>query len=186
MLRLRNDVRLASLTVQHAPAMYRWMRDPIVSNNLGLRSVPSLEKTISWIRQALEDPTVHPLAILVREQHVGNVVLDRLDAYLATARFSIYIGEPSARKSGVGLTAAYLALSKGFEKMELHKIWLTVHTHNVVAINTYTKLGFALEGILRDEFWLNEQRLSALYMGLLRSEFTQLAAAFESEEVTVP
>jgi RimJ/RimL family protein N-acetyltransferase len=186
MLRLRNDVRLASLTGQHAQTMYQWMRDPVVSRNLGLRSEPSLEKTVSWIRQALEDPTVHPFAILVCEQHVGNVVLDRLDDYLATARFSIYVGEPSARQSGVGLTAAYLALLHGFQEIGLHKIWLTVHTQNIAAINTYAKLGFALEGILRDEFWLDGHRLNALYMGLLRSEFAQLATTFESKEVIVP
>jgi RimJ/RimL family protein N-acetyltransferase len=35
-------------------------------------------------------------------------------------------------------------------------------------------LGFSLEGILREEFYLDGERLSVFYMGLLRDEFLHL------------
>jgi RimJ/RimL family protein N-acetyltransferase len=108
------------------------------------------------------------------------VVLDRIDLYLETARLSIYLGDSSSRQCGVGFTAAYLALLEGFDRMNLHKIWLTVHGKNYPAINTYTRLGFKLEGILRDEFWLNNQRLHALCFGLLRREFYELNSPSDS------
>jgi diamine N-acetyltransferase len=65
--------------------------------------------------------------------------------------------------------------------MGLHKVWLTVHSRNAPAIGAYVRLGFMLEGILRDEFWLAGQRLPALYMGLLREDFEQLVVQAESE-----
>ncbi len=175
MLRLRTDITLAPLTLGHARAMLRWMCDPSVSQNVGLRTEPTLDKTVAWIQNALMDDSICPFAILLSEEHVGNVVLDRIDRYLASARFSIYIGEPSARHSGVGRTAAFLALQEGFQGLQLRKIWLTVHARNFAALHTYTNLGFTLEGVLRDEFRLNGDRVPALYMGLLRDEFDRLA-----------
>ncbi|MCS6806063.1 MAG: GNAT family protein [Acidobacteriota bacterium] len=179
MLKLRSDVTVVPVSLEHAPNMFRWMCDPVIRKNLGLRSEPSLERTETWIKNALQDPTVHPLAALLNDQHVGNVVLDRIDAYLASARLSVYIGEPSARGAGVGLTAIYRALVEGFESLCLHKVWLTVHCQNYAAINAYVKLGFTLEGILRDEFWLDGRRVNAWYMGLLHDDFKRLVVEVE-------
>jgi RimJ/RimL family protein N-acetyltransferase len=154
--------------------MYEWMCDPEVRDNIGLQKEPSLERTLAWITSALHNDSMRPFAVLLDGRHVGNIILDRMDPYLSTARLSVYIGEPSARGSGVGLTAIYLALQEGFETLRLHKIWLTVHARNVLAIRTYVALGFALEGILRDEFRLRGERLAAFYMGLLAEEFRRL------------
>ena len=175
MLRLRSDVRLTPLALAHASDMYRWVCDPVVSRNIGLRSSPSLEKTKAWIREALRGTSTRPFAILLDGQHVGNVVLDRIDDHICSARLSVYIGEAFARGAGVGLTAVYLALSEGFERMALHKIWLTVHVENLSAIRSYTKLGFVLEGILRDDFWLDAQRVAVLYMSILDHEYQRRA-----------
>jgi RimJ/RimL family protein N-acetyltransferase len=176
---LRKDVKLTPLTVEHAPTMYRWMLDPAVRENIGLSRDPSMQATIDWLENAQKCTQILPFAILLGDQHVGNVVLDRIDSYLSSARFSIYIGEPSARGKGIGLTSTYLILKKGFSEQLLNKIWLTVHSRNYAAINTYTTLGFVIEGILRDEFWLNGKRIPVFYMGLLRAEFNSLK--FETE-----
>jgi len=182
-LNLRSDVAIEPVTVDHAPNMYRWMCDPVIRGNIGLRSEPSLERTITWITNAREDTSVRPFAIMFEHQHVGNVILDRIDRHLAMARLSVYIGESTVRASGIGLTAIYLVLTEGFQTMDFHKVWLTVHTRNFRAIRTYTKLGFALEGILRDEFCLDGQRVAALYMGLLGHDFRRLSAEFRQERV---
>jgi len=173
-LLLKNTVSLSPLALEHAPEMYRWMCDPDVSQNLGLRREPSLEKTIQWITQAKDDPSMRPFAILSSGQHVGNVILDRIDSYLASARLSVYIGEVPSRGSGVGRTGIYLALREAFESLALYKVWLTVHARNTPAIMTYQRLGFEVEGVLRDEFILRNVRIAALYMGVMANDFRRL------------
>jgi RimJ/RimL family protein N-acetyltransferase len=177
-LKLCQDVTLVQLALGHAANMARWMEDPTVSRNLGLRSKPSLEKTIAWIENALKSQEICPFAILFKEQHVGNVIVDRIDHYLGVGRLSVYIGERSARGSGVGLTGIYLALNECFSTLGLHKVWLTAHIRNFPSIHTFSRLGFSLEGILRDEFLLDGERLSVLYMGLLRDEFLRLVVDY--------
>jgi RimJ/RimL family protein N-acetyltransferase len=179
LFKIREDVRLAALSMDAASSMYRWVCDPEVALNIGLRSSPSLEKTRDWIDNALRsDSGITALAILWDGRHVGNVVLDKMDAFAQTARLSVYIGEPSARGAGVGLTAVFLALREAFGEKKLHKVWLTVHEENETAIRLYRRLGFKREGVLRDEFRLEERRLNVLYMGVLRDEFNEIAHRF--------
>lgn len=175
MLQLRPDVSIAQLRPEHAARVYRWMCDPAVAAGVGLRSAPSLERTIAWIQHSANEPLISAFAVLVDQQHVGNVVLDKTDLYLKTSRLSVYIGESQVRGSGVGLTGIYRALLEGFRKHDLHKVWLTVHANNQAAIRTYLKLNFKVEGVLRDEFWLEGRRVDAYYMGLLSSEFEALS-----------
>jgi RimJ/RimL family protein N-acetyltransferase len=174
---LREDVRLTPLAPEHAANMLRWMQDPVVRKNIGLRSEPTLRKTREWIARALRDTSVAAFAIVLDGRHVGNVILDRRDDYLSSMRLSVYVGEPDARSAGVGSTAIHQALCHAFRNQALHKVWLTVHARNDQALKAYERLGFVIEGVLRDEFLLDGERVPALYMGLLRDEFERRAAA---------
>jgi RimJ/RimL family protein N-acetyltransferase len=155
--------------------MFRWMMDPDISSNLGLRTEPSIEKTLCWLRAAMDNPQMRAYAILFEGRHVGNVVLDRMDSHLVNARLSIYIGS-EARGRGIGSAALRLGLIEAFHGLALHKVWLTVHISNIGAIRAYLKAGFVMEGILRDEFRLRGQLVPAFYMGILREEFERLEA----------
>jgi RimJ/RimL family protein N-acetyltransferase len=167
----RNDVALAPLTLDRAADMLRWVQDPEIAGNLELRSEPSLEKTIQWIKAALAGSTCRPFAILHRGCHVGNVVLDEIDLRLRAARLSIYLGEPGSRGAGVGRTAVYLAARRAFGELELNRVWLRVHGRNEGAIRAYAGVGFQVEGTLRDSFLLKGEYLPAISMGLLRRDF---------------
>jgi RimJ/RimL family protein N-acetyltransferase len=177
-VRLRADVTIGQLLEEYAPSMFAWMQDPAVSANIGLTTTPTLEKTRAWIGNALIDSTMRPYAVLWQGRHVGNVILDQIDWHLDTARLSIYIGSAEARGCGVGAAGMYRALADGFMRQGLHKVWLTVHAENAAAIRTYVKLGFQVEGVLRDGFLLSGRRVQALYMGILRHEFEALAVEF--------
>jgi len=163
-------VALAVLRPAHARATLGWLRDPAVSSNLGLRSKPTLARTRAFIADARRGDAIWARAILLGRRHVGNVVLDQIDRFVGKARLFIYLGEPSARGQGVGKQALELALALGFRELGLHKVWLTVHRRNTAAIHAYQAVGFAIEGIHRDEFLLDGERVDELYMGVLRPD----------------
>jgi RimJ/RimL family protein N-acetyltransferase len=164
------DVALAPLDASHADAMLRWMQDPFVAENLGLRSEPSLEKTHDFIRRAGTDPTIAARAILHDGLHVGNVVLDSIDRFASKARLHIYVGEARARGCGVAKRAVRLALDLAFGDLGLDKVWLTVHAGNASARAVYLAAGFVEEGVHREEFLLRGERVDAIYMGAHRAD----------------
>jgi len=147
--------------------MYEFICDPEICDNVGIRAQPSVEKTQTWIADALKDDSVRAYAVHADGIYVGNIVFDQRDKYLATARYSIYL---CVRGQGIGTRATVAALKKIFEEWNLHKVWLTVHSLNESAIRCYEKLGFRKEGIHRGEFLLRGTRIDAVYMGILRKE----------------
>lgn len=150
--------------------MLRWMRDPEVAQNVGLRSTPTLEKTLAFIARAADDDTICGRAIVVDGEHVGNVVLDMIDRHAGKARLHIYLGETNARGRGVGKSAVKLALDVAFDELGLDKVWLTVHARNARAIAAYHAVGFVTEGVHREEFVLGAERVDEHYLGILRRE----------------
>ena len=137
--------------------MLHWMLDPEIADNIGLRSAPTLERTQEWIAKAQAGGAIQAWAIMRAGEHVGNVVLDMIDPQLCSARLSIYVGEavgPRPRRCGRGVAAC---ARKGLCRLGLHRIWLTVHERNTRAALLYTRAGFRLEGILRDDFLLRRR-----------------------------
>ena len=169
---MSETVELHEIEPTHAGRMLRWMLDPEIADNVGLRSPPTLDRTNEWIAKAQAGGAMRAWAIMRAGEHVGNVVLDLIDMHLCSARLSIYVGEASARGHGVAAAALRLALEKGFAAHGLHRIWLTVHERNTRAALLYTRAGFRLEGILRDDFLLRGERINAVLMSILHPEFT--------------
>ena len=180
-LTLRGDVAIGPLKLDYAADMLSWMQDPDVGANIGLRQAPSLETTRTWIENALQTSSIWPYAVFLNARHVGNVVLDQVDSFLGCARLSVYIGASEARGCGVGRTGMYFVLQECFLERGMHRVWLTVHSRNASAIRAYTDLGFHVEGVLRDAFLLNGERLPALYMGLLQEDFLKVETRIDAK-----
>ncbi len=160
-------VSLGDLDLSYDRQMYDLVLDPDIRDNVGIRAQPSLEVTRAWISRALTDPGMRVFTVLADGAYVGNIVFDQHDKHLATARLSVYI---KARCRGVGTIAIRTALKAIIFEWDLYKIWLTVHERNAVAIRCYEKAGFLHEGRHRGEFLLRDERVDALYMGILASE----------------
>jgi RimJ/RimL family protein N-acetyltransferase len=162
------DTTLRRLTADDAERVLGWMRDPEIAANVGLRREPSLAFTRDWLARVADDEgdTV-ARAVLADGVHVGNVVLDRIDRHLGTARLSIYLAD---RGRGVGVDATRAMLDFAFGPLGLRKVHLTVHEHNARAIRAYLRVGFREEGRLRGEFLLGDRHVDALYLGILSDE----------------
>lgn len=150
--------------------MLQWLRDPVVADGIGLTRKPTKVYTFQWIEWSKTDDSVEAFAILVDHQHVGNVVLDKIDRKLGTSRLSIYIGEPTLRGRGIGTKATSLALDHAFHRLGLHEVWLDVHTNNIHAIRAYSACGFAVKAILKDGFTLRGARVDALRMTIVAED----------------
>jgi ribosomal-protein-serine acetyltransferase len=64
-------------------------------------------------------------------------------------------------------------LEFGFVNLELHRIELRCVTTNTGSVRIAERLGFKLEGELRDSEWLDGRPVNHFMYGLLRHEFKQ-------------
>lgn len=61
-------------------------------------------------------------------------------------------------------------IAYGFEKLELNKILIRAATENSASNNVAKRLGFRLEGVLRDDVQLNGVFYDGAVYGLLRQD----------------
>ena len=170
-VRCRTDVSLAPLGPEHAGAMFRWMSDPQVSRNIGLRSEPSPERTSRWIANCAgrsDDPPVrrdgrgtprrqcHP-----RSDRPGPRQREALGLYRRgfAARFrDRHQCDPSGPRRGLRRDGPPQGLADG----------PCPESYGAQHLRPARLRGGGGPG---EEFVLDEERLPALYMGLLREEF---------------
>jgi RimJ/RimL family protein N-acetyltransferase len=102
---------------------------------------------------------------------IGRIEFERLSTRTRSAEVMVLIGDPSARGKGLGTDAMVALLRYLFHERNLHRVMLTVLAWNERAVRSYEKVGFGVEGRLRDDVYLQGRYHDQLVMGILRPEF---------------
>lgn len=138
----RTDVQFLHQLFNDPAVVRYWFVEPT-------RSLAAIEKTYdervhddSWRRFVIDDGgrrcgIVELVDIHVRHRH---------------CEFQIIVA-PDAQGHGYAGKATRDALAYAFRNLNMHKVYLDVDTANERAIHVYEKAGFAVEGVLREEYF---------------------------------
>lgn len=102
---------------------------------------------------------------------IGLCNLKIIDETARIAEFSISIGDQSQLGKGYATEALNLLFRYGFRNLNLHKIGGQAFDYNTGACRLYEKLGFKVEGRLRQAHFRFGKYHDILYIGLLSHEF---------------
>ena len=78
---------------------------------------------------------------------------------------------PSFRGKGFGKVMYDLIFELGFQRMKMHRLWLSVVEFNIVARNLYKKKGFVETGVQREAILQNGKYYNYIYMDILAREY---------------
>ncbi|MET1194139.1 GNAT family N-acetyltransferase, partial [Bacillus licheniformis] len=74
---------------------------------------------------------------------------------------------------GYAMVATNLAMNYAFSVLNMHKLYLIVDKENEKAIHIYKKVGFSIEGELKDEFFVDGSYHNAIRMCMFQKEYLQ-------------
>jgi RimJ/RimL family protein N-acetyltransferase len=132
--------------------------------------VPTLDGNRLYWQQKLQDKSREDYAILAgASRHVGNCGLVAIDARRRKAELWIYLGETLGR--GVGAKALRLLLSRAFDDLKLHRVYIRVVATNPRALAFYLRAGFKVEGHARSDTIQDGKRLDSTLLSILSEEF---------------
>lgn len=165
-------VTLKALTEDHTPLVVKWRNRPEVYKNLYSHTQITMESHLNYYHKQVLPGHCVQFIIYVNagDYPVGSVFLKNLDTHNAKAEFGIFIGEDVARGMGYGSEAARLILEFGFKSLGLNRIYLSVLSNNLAAIRSYRNAGFIQEGLLRQDFRLDDEYVDVMLMAILASE----------------
>jgi [ribosomal protein S5]-alanine N-acetyltransferase len=168
-------VRLVPFEARHLTEAYvGWLNDPVVnlySRRKDMRS--SLDDARAYIASLRADE--HVLAILTEaEGHVGNIKFGPIDWLNSSADISILIGARAVWGQGVGAEAMYLVSRYLLQDIGLNRVY--ADSCNPAFLKLVAKLGWQVEGVLRERVRLGDTFHDDTLVSLLAREFRTIPA----------
>jgi UDP-4-amino-4,6-dideoxy-N-acetyl-beta-L-altrosamine N-acetyltransferase len=146
----------------------KWLNNPnvnkFIGNELGQKTSPKKEK--EWFASYQKNKNKKFFTICNNTNPIGFMGLSNISKQNKNADLFIAIGEDEYRGKGVGKIAIEWIIDYGFNKLSLHKINLGVIEKNFPAVNLYKKLGFIVEGKMKNEVFYNEKFYDFLSMAI--------------------
>ena len=104
---------------------------------------------------------------------IGHCGLYYINWVYRTGEFGIYIGDQNYKGKGYGSDSLRTLIKYGFDDLNLNRIWAEVYTNNA-ALDLYTRVGFVVEGAMRQTVYKNGRYYDSTIIGMLKSEYEQL------------
>ena len=101
---------------------------------------------------------------------IGMVGLYDLHFTARKGEFRILIGDCSSRSKGIGTEVTKMIVKYGFERLNLHRIFLGVTDENKAAIKVYKNVGFEEEGVLKDDIYRNGRYYNSVRMAIIKGK----------------
>ena len=181
-------IYLRALEASDVDRCYKWHNDSSLYEMLGgpfhfisKQAVESwVERKTSYSAHGSDEVS---LAICVRgeDKHIGNLYLRQINWIARNAELQIYIGEPDERSKGYGKVAVVRLLAYAFRDLGLRLIYLYVLSDNSPAIRTYEKIGFKIEGELRNRVFKQGDWKDMIVMAICTEDL--VVGRFEEGEV---
>jgi len=167
-----DNVRLRPLTEADMALKVAWYNDPAVRKTLVVDETFELEKTVRWFHTLADnDSRADFLVESLEGVPIGITGLIDIDRKNKTAQCYCVIGEKAYWGHGFGTEIHSILFQWGFEMLDIYKIWAHIRTNNPAIFRVVEKLGFQIEGTLRQDKIINGQRIDLYHIGLLRDEF---------------
>jgi RimJ/RimL family protein N-acetyltransferase len=149
----------------------RWQNDPEVAWWMDYERTFMLEDIHESEAHALVEG--HPFLMETAEgRGIGRIGLNGFSERDRTCSLYIFIGERDVWSMGYGSDAMRLLLAWGFPGFDLHLVQLWSLATNARAIRAYEKVGFRVDGVLRERSLKSDgQRYDRTYMSITRREF---------------
>ncbi len=172
-------VRLRAYEKSDLDSIMKWINDEEVTDFLagGMLTYPVSSITEEKYIESTAQPSDTNKSFVIETlegKYLGGTAFHAINWLNRSAGLGITIGDKSCWGRGYGTDAMRLMMRLGFDKMNLHRLWLHVYEYNQRAIASYDKLGFKREGVLRKERFYRGSYYDTVVMGILADEYRAL------------
>ncbi|QNA89481.1 GNAT family N-acetyltransferase [Massilia sp. Dwa41.01b] len=108
--------------------------------------------------------------LFLNDQLCGAIRLKNIDSDNRKAEIGYFLGSAFGGQ-GIATLAVRAVLGYSFASLDLNRLELRCAAANTPSIRVAERLGFTLEGVLRQDEWLDGGFVDVHVFGLLRAEF---------------
>ncbi len=109
--------------------------------------------------------------VYVGEKMIGTTGLYRPYPIYRSYEFRIIIWDAESVGKGIGTEATWMVTDYAFRALNANRVWLGCHEENVAAWKTYEKVGYVLEGVLREAMYCYGKFADTRQYAMLRRDW---------------
>ncbi|HRF48673.1 MAG TPA: GNAT family protein [Anaerolineales bacterium] len=170
----------------------RWLSDPELRSYLNQTLPLSQAQEEKWYERNLQAGYEQAWAIDAQPndmamgpwQHIGSCSFRDIDWRIRAGEVGIMIGFKEYWGRGFGTDALQTLVAWGFYSLNLNRVTLRVNADNTRAIRAYEKVGFVLEGRLRQARFANGAFGDELLMAVLREDWARAVSETEVQPLS--
>ncbi|MGL6107378.1 GNAT family N-acetyltransferase [Romboutsia sp.] len=169
---LAKDIKLRALNSEDKVKILSWANDPDIKILTGgIFPVSEIEHQ-RWFESRVVEPINKTFGIETNENSeiIGIIGLKETDLINRSSELYIYIGNKQYWGKGYGTQAVSRLVEFCFDELNLNRICLYVFDYNERAIASYKKVGFKVEGILRQSLYKKGKYHNKVLMSVLRED----------------
>lgn len=168
---------LSEIGEEYASSIFAIFSNPLVVKYYGMNPLESMEQAegmVNHFRLGFEAKRSMRWAILLKEsnQFIGTIGLNNLNLGSKRAEIGFEI-HPDYWRSGCTHEAALAVLSYSFNELKLNRMGAVTFVDNVASQGLLKKIGFQLEGRLRNYLFQNNQVFDGLLFSILPTEWEE-------------
>jgi len=166
-------VVLTPLGIEDLPTLYLWINDrEQVLFNAPYKPVHESQHR-AWFEaiQQRNDVVIFGIRLLKTNKLIGSCQLHSISNIHRSAELQIRIGDIVEQDKGYGTEAVSLLLKHAFNDLNLHRVYLHVFNTNTRALHVYEKIGFEIEGMLREAVYIDGKYIDVAVMRIMRDEY---------------
>ncbi|MBC6972792.1 GNAT family N-acetyltransferase [Bacillus sp. Xin] len=172
---LGENIKLAAIRAEDIEQMALWQEDSEYLRNVDTdAAVPqSLHeiKDHELLKGRKSNGVSFMLRTIQEDILIGFVALHSIEWNNRAGLLAIGIGDKNYRGKGYGAEGLRLILKYAFYELNLHRVGLDVISYNKTAIEVYKKVGFKVEGCMREAVQRDGMSFDRIIMGILRNEW---------------
>ncbi|KLU63201.1 putative ribosomal N-acetyltransferase YdaF [Peptococcaceae bacterium CEB3] len=155
----------------------KWVNDPEVVDNLSdiFLAPHTLNNTEDFLDSVLKGARQNSYCFVIAdketEAYIGQIDLFNINWKNRHAEIGIVIGEAENRGKRIGSEALTVLQDFVFNRLNMNRLEIKVHSYNTRAHRCYLKSGFVEEGRLREMFYINGKYFDTIILSMLKSEF---------------
>ena len=152
----------------------KWMHSSIVTRLNSHGNFPIYKNDIRDFINSIISKARIVWSIFYKKKYIGNASLQAFNWIDRNAEVAILIGDKKSWGKNIGEIVIDMLFHHGFNKLNLHKIYLGTAESNIGMIRIAEKLGMQLEGRLRNHVYLNGSYYDILRYGILKGEYISI------------
>lgn len=164
-------MELRRLQKEDLPTRVLWMNNPAVYSGMHFSLPITLEGTKKWFENNVGNVKRADVVLMEDDEIVAFAGITNIDSTLRKAESYTFVS-PDKQGKGIGTRARKMVLDYAFGELGLNKVFAYINEDNIRSYKLSEKLGFKLEGRLRQEYInKNGEFRDCLYYGILKEEW---------------